>query len=224
MGRPLAASDETVFDAIDQVVAQAGPAGLSLGRVGSVVGVTAGALVQRFGSKQELLAAYAGNRQRQMTSEFERRGRPALDVLRHAFRQAIPPAMSPAEHCHRLAFRLVVPELQPLWAGELGAMSEVAVALLDEAAEEGDLPDCDTAALASCLVSIWQGAILSWAALGQGDCGEWVMVRLNAVIDLHQLQSHQTTEGDGLMDELLASGSTRAEPSSSPVSQQRSRK
>jgi len=224
MSRPLAATNDKVFDAIDQVVAQAGPAGLTLGRVGSVVGVTAGALVQRFGSKQELLAAYARSRHRQMTPELDRRGRPALNVLREVIRHAIPPAMPPAEHCHRLAFRLLVPELKPLWATELGGMSEVAVALLDQAVEEGELPDCDTAALASNLVAIWQGAILSWAALGRGDCADWVIARVNSVLDLYQLQADGATGEDGLMDELLASGPTRTETANSLVGRRPSRK
>ena len=81
----------------------------------------------------------------------------------------------------------------------------------------------DTGALASTLVATWQGAILSWAAMGQGNCGQWVIARLNSVLDLHQLQPDRTSEQDGLMDELLASGLARVGPTKPPVGQQRSR-
>lgn len=52
-------SDETVFAAVVDVISDVGPTELTLARIGARAGLTAGALVQRFGSKHGVLAAFA---------------------------------------------------------------------------------------------------------------------------------------------------------------------
>lgn len=51
--------DDKVFAAVIDVISAVGPTELTLARIGERAGLTAGALVQRFGSKQGLLAAFA---------------------------------------------------------------------------------------------------------------------------------------------------------------------
>ena len=53
------AEDTDVFAAMVRVMLRVGPAELTLGAIAAEAGVTAGALVQRFGSKRELLHAHA---------------------------------------------------------------------------------------------------------------------------------------------------------------------
>jgi AcrR family transcriptional regulator len=53
------AEDTDVFAAMVQVMLRVGPAELTLGAIAAEAGLTAGALVQRFGSKRELLHAHA---------------------------------------------------------------------------------------------------------------------------------------------------------------------
>lgn len=53
------AEDADVFAAMVRVMLRVGPAELTLGAIAAEVGVTAGALVQRFGSKRKLLHAHA---------------------------------------------------------------------------------------------------------------------------------------------------------------------
>jgi AcrR family transcriptional regulator len=53
------AEDADVFAAIVRVMLRLGPAELTLGAIAVEAGVTAGALVQRFGSKRQLLHAHA---------------------------------------------------------------------------------------------------------------------------------------------------------------------
>jgi AcrR family transcriptional regulator len=59
-GRPRAVSDEAIFEAVTVVVSEVGPTGLTLAAVADRVGLSAPALTQRFGSKRNLLLAYAG--------------------------------------------------------------------------------------------------------------------------------------------------------------------
>src|SRR5215510_3207827 len=55
--RPRKASDEEVFAATQRAMMRLGPAQLTLAEIASEAGLTAGALVQRFGSKRGLLLA-----------------------------------------------------------------------------------------------------------------------------------------------------------------------
>lgn len=55
--RPRKASDDAIFLATQRVMARAGPRDLTLGAIADEAGLTAGALVQRFGSKLGLLRA-----------------------------------------------------------------------------------------------------------------------------------------------------------------------
>jgi len=57
VARPRKASDEEIFQAAFGVMQRRGPTEWTLADVASEVGLTAGALVQRFGSKRELLLA-----------------------------------------------------------------------------------------------------------------------------------------------------------------------
>src|SRR5438034_2198889 len=50
--------DAEVFAAMVRVMLRVGPAELTLGAIAKEAGVTAGALVQRFGSKRELILAH----------------------------------------------------------------------------------------------------------------------------------------------------------------------
>ncbi len=53
--RPRKASDNEVFGAAMRVMSRVGPADLTLSAIAAEAGLTPGALVQRFGSKQRLL-------------------------------------------------------------------------------------------------------------------------------------------------------------------------
>src|SRR5688572_16884935 len=57
--RPRKVSDEEVFAAVQRVMNRVGPGDLTLAQIGAEAGVTAGALVQRFGSKRALLLELA---------------------------------------------------------------------------------------------------------------------------------------------------------------------
>src|SRR5262245_56235614 len=58
--RPRKATDDEVFAAATRVMARCGPADLTLAMIAGEAGLTAGALVQRFGSKRALLLTLAG--------------------------------------------------------------------------------------------------------------------------------------------------------------------
>src|SRR5262245_1451523 len=57
--RPRKVSDDDIFAAAYRTMQRLGPAELTLAQIAGEAGVTAGALVQRFGSKRELQVALA---------------------------------------------------------------------------------------------------------------------------------------------------------------------
>src|SRR6266487_3441135 len=59
MARPRLVSDDVILDATRQVLAELGPAKLTLAAVGSRAGLAPPTLLQRFGSKRGLLLASA---------------------------------------------------------------------------------------------------------------------------------------------------------------------
>ncbi|HEX6597146.1 MAG TPA: helix-turn-helix domain-containing protein, partial [Acidimicrobiales bacterium] len=57
MGRPRLASDDDILDATARAVSRHGPGQLTLATVAGEAGITAAAILQRFGSKRGLLLA-----------------------------------------------------------------------------------------------------------------------------------------------------------------------
>src|SRR5262245_56815086 len=60
MARPRKMSDDDVFAATYRAMTRLSPSDLTLSAIADEAGVTAGALVQRFGSKRDLLLALSG--------------------------------------------------------------------------------------------------------------------------------------------------------------------
>lgn len=71
--------DATVFAAVIDVISAEGPTGLTLARVGERAGLTAGALVIRFGSKRGMLAAFAARSVADVHRLFEEAARRTPD-------------------------------------------------------------------------------------------------------------------------------------------------
>lgn len=157
-------SDERVFAAIVDVISDVGPAELTLARIGERAGLTAGALVQRFGSKQGLLAAFAARSVENVRAVFTDAARrhpadawaAAVDGLvrlslglrdRRAF----------ANHLAWFALELADDELRPLATTHHRSVQAELARLLG------------SAAAARQLRAFHQGALLLWAVEGRGD-------------------------------------------------------
>src|SRR5690349_10967184 len=98
--------DSAVFDALVRVMMRAGPEELTLTAIADEAGLTAGALVQRFGSKRDLMLAHA--RFAAATGDIglapPARARSALDALRRSVDPFAQLASSPAAALRNLAY------------------------------------------------------------------------------------------------------------------------
>ena len=172
--RPRKATDDEIFAAAYRVMARVGPAQLTLAEIGAEAGLTAGALVQRFGSKlgllRALMAAFTGESPR-MFEALRARHRSPLAAVRDYADCLAQMGDSPGGLAHHLAW-LQLDLTDPVMHAELRAQSQAGLeslrALLDDAAAAGELRrTTDTRALARAVQVAATGSLMTSAALGE---------------------------------------------------------
>ena len=183
------AEDADVFAALVRVMHRRGPADLTLREVAAEAGVTAGALVQRFGSKRAMLLAHA--RYAAATGDVGVRvpepGTPSpLDALRSVTAVYAQLAGSPRAALRNLAY-LHHDLADPVLYRRLLRMSETArlhyEKLVADAVAAGEL-DADTAvpALARSIEVTLRGSFLNWTVYRKGSAADWLREDLEATL------------------------------------------
>jgi AcrR family transcriptional regulator len=178
-----------VFAALVRVMQRRGPAELTLREIAAEAGVTAGALVQRFGSKRALLLAHA--RYAAASGDV---GVPAphlrttspLAALRSVTAVHAQLADSPRAAVRNLAY-LHNDLADPALRRHLLRMSRAARAhdeqLVAAAVAAGELwADTDVQALARAIEVTLGGSFLSWAIYRDGSAADWLREDLDATL------------------------------------------
>jgi AcrR family transcriptional regulator len=187
-GRPRSVTDEAVFDAVTAVVAEAGPSGLTLAAVAEKVGLSGPALAQRFGSKRNLLLAYAAASAEGMEGLFEEARRSSPDAVSAvtaalvAFSASVPTRQALANNLAFLYLDLTDPELGAHAAKQSRVLRRHIADLLREAQKGGQLGPVDAAALADSVYTTYNGALVTWAIDGRGTLARWLRERLDRVL------------------------------------------
>lgn len=191
-GRPRAASDRAIFDAISEVITKAGLAGLTLAAVAGKVGVSAPALTQRFGTKRRMLLAYADASSRAAADLFDRAraGSSPLAALYTALAAFAGPTTTPGGMANNLAFLqldLTDPEFARRASRQSAEVRSQILGLVEDAMRHGELtPVVDTAVLADLVYTTYNGALITWAIDGSGPLEEWLRDRLDATFAPHR--------------------------------------
>lgn len=189
MPRPRKASDEQIFAAAQRAMARLGPGELTLAAVAAEAGVTAGALVQRFGSKRELLLALTGQASASpegYLGALRRKHRSPLQTLRKYAGCTAGLAASPAALARNLAY-LQIDLTDAEFRGHLATQARNTRAgiarLLTEAQQVGELvPAADPQALARTVETVLSGSLLTWAFYQEGPASRWLADDLEAVL------------------------------------------
>jgi len=185
--RPRTIDDDAVLDAAARLIGRVGPAKLTLAHVAAESGLAPATLLQRFGSKRGLLLAVA-RRPARFAPVFEaaRAGEPTrLGALVAALVALTRPVRTPETLANSIAFLqldLADPEFRAETLTFFAGLREQVEALLREAAAEGELAGADPAALASTLITTYNGALITWAVLHEGTLEDWMRRRLEAVL------------------------------------------
>ena len=198
MARPRTASDEDILRAAFVAIGRLGPARLTLADVAREAGLTAAALVGRFGSKRALLLAasadaaggdayiFPGLRQRYRSPRAALYG--LAECLAGLFGE------TPEAVAHNLAFaqtELNDPEFhQHALKGSQGLRTGIRQ-LVRESIAKGELRPCDATRLAGALHATLTGSLTTWATHRQGPLAAWLSRDLKVVLDPYRAQPHR---------------------------------
>lgn len=187
--RPRTVEDSAILEAAVNVLGRIGPERLTLADVGEAAGLSAATLVQRFGSKRDLMLSVL----KHTTSGFEQRFQAAMTGSDSPLEAIFAAAMDRApfggrdELANMLAFYLSDlgdPDFRALAAEN----SRNAVAgfkrLLDEAVAEGEIAESyvDTTQLAETIYSLMMGTLLTWTVSGEGSYRARIRSQLDVLL------------------------------------------
>ena len=187
--RPRKASDDEVFAAAARVMQRLGPNELTLAHIAEEAGLTAGALVQRFGSKRDLMLRlmeqFAGGTG-EMFAGLRRAHRSPLATIRAYAECMAGMAETPEAFMRNLSYLqmdLTDPALRPHLARSARATREEMQKLIREAVAAKELAaSVNPRQLARTIEAVIAGSMLSWAHYQEGSCAKWVRDDLNAVL------------------------------------------
>jgi len=186
--RPRKVSDDDVFMAVQRSMSRLGPGDLTLADIAAEAGVTAGLLVQRFGSKRELLLALSERFSSGTAEMFEelRRGRSPLAAIRAYSDGMAHLASSPAALARNFAYLqidLTDPDFRKHLAKQASETRQELQALIRSAIDDGELvSSTNPKQLARTIEAIVSGSMLSWAFYQEGTAAKWMRHDLDAVL------------------------------------------
>jgi len=183
------AEDADVFAALVRVMHRRGPAELTLREIAAEAGVTAGALVQRFGSKRAMLLAHA--RHAAATGDVgvavpQPLSPSPLEALRSVTAVHAQLASSPRAALRNLAY-LHNDLADPVLRRHLLRMSRAARVhyekLVVDAVAAGELRvDTNVQALARSIEVTLGGSFLNWTLYREGSAADWLREDLEATL------------------------------------------
>jgi AcrR family transcriptional regulator len=189
MSRPRLASDEEILKATFRAVARLGPARLTLTDVAREAGISAPALVQRFGSKRALLLAAAADAAAGGDYIFDglraRHESPVAALLGMAECMTLL-GSTPEAVANTLAFLqmdLSDADFHRHALANSRGMHGGLRALVKDAVDAGELVRCDPGRLASALQATINGSLLNWAIHRKGNLATWVRRDLETVLE-----------------------------------------
>ena len=170
-----------------------GPSELTLAEIAAEAGVTAGALVQRFGSKRQLqiaLAAGVAESAGDLIRALREKHRSPLAAIRDYAQCMAQMAKTPEALARNLAYLTVDisdPELRKHLLVQSRATRAALHEILDEAVRLRELRrNTDTAKLARTLETVIGGALFSWAIYREGTASRGMREHVDAVLEPHE--------------------------------------
>ena len=169
-----------------------GPGELTLAEIAGEAGVTAGALVQRFGSKRNLLlqlSAGAADGNAEFVRGLRKKQRSPIAVLRAYAECLANLAASPAALARNLAYLqidLTDPDFRKHLLAQARATRSALREVIDDAVATEELSsDVDSQVLARVIETTLSGSLITWAIYRDGDAASWLRADVDAVLAPH---------------------------------------
>jgi AcrR family transcriptional regulator len=187
--RPQKVTDDEIYMAAGRAMSRVGPGELTLAHIAAEAGVTAGLLVQRFGSKRDLLLKlseqFSGGTS-EMFGELRRGHRSPLATLRAYSDCMAHLAASPAVFARNFAYLqidLTDPDFRKHLVKHARATRLELQKLIREAIAAKELsPETNARQLARTVEAVVSGSMLSWAFYQEGAAAKWMRHDLDAVL------------------------------------------
>ena len=190
--RPRTVTDADILMAAGRVISTVGPTRLTLAQVGRGVGLSAAALVKRFGSKRGLLLALSRQAVESVDACFAavRTAHPApLEAFVAAALEMTRYVQTPEEVANHLAYLqidLSDPDFYALMKENSARIEAGYRRLLNEAVQAGALAPCDTGRLARAVGAMVTGSLLGWAIDRRGTAEAFVRADLSMLLDRYR--------------------------------------
>ncbi len=187
--RPLKVTDDEIYMAAQRAMSRLGPNELTLAGIAREAGITAGLLVQRFGSKRDLLLAlskrFSGGTS-EMFAGLRRGHRSPLATLRAYSDCMAHMADTPAAFARNFAYLqidLTDPDFRKHLAKHAAATRVELQKLIKEAIDAKELaPATNARQLARTIEAVVGGSMMSWAFYQEGSAAKWMRHDLEAVL------------------------------------------
>ncbi len=186
--RPRETSDEELLAATARVMQRRGPTQITLADVAKEAGVVPATLIQRFGTKRELLLATVRSAPGDVPQQFaaaRAKHKSPLKALVELLVECTSFAATPEAMANGLAYLqndLRDPDFRAITLAQFRAIREETRKLLDQAVAARELVNCDTAKLARLLQQVYGGSMLDWAVYREGTLASWVRADLEALL------------------------------------------
>jgi len=186
--RPRQTSDAEILAAAARVMQRRSPVELTLADVAKEAGVVPATIIQRFGTKRELLLANCKAWTADVSGKFAaaraKYGGP-LETLVELLVELSGFAATPESMANFLAYLqidLSDPEFRAVLLVQFATTRDEIKKLLDEAVAARELKPCDTAALARLVQQVNGGAMLDWAVYRKGPLAAWIRRALETLL------------------------------------------
>ncbi|MGY1711334.1 TetR/AcrR family transcriptional regulator [Geodermatophilus sp. SYSU D00758] len=201
MPRPRTVSDRAILEAAAAVIGDVGPQQLTLAEVGARAGLSPATLLQRFGSRRQLLLALAEHDVDAVPDRLrELAGHPpVVPALVDTLAGLAAPLTGPAEFAHHLAF-LLMDLSDPAFAAVTARYSANLVAALTEVLATGRAAgelaeEVDVADLAELVHTVYNGALVTWGMTGAGRPADRVHRHLTAFLAPYRATTAGAADG-----------------------------
>jgi len=185
--RPRETSDAEILAAAARVMKSRSPVELTLADVAKEAGVVPATIIQRFGTKRELLLAnckaWTADVAGQFAAARAKYGSPLkslVEVLVESSGFAATPE-SMANFLAYLQIDLSDPEFRAVLLAQFLTTRDETKKLLDDAVAARELKPCDTAELARLAQQVNSGAMLDWAVYRKGPLAAWIRSSLDGL-------------------------------------------
>ena len=198
--RPRETSDAEILAAAARVMQSRSPVELTLADVAKEAGVHPATIIQRFGTKRELLLANCKAWTADVAGQFAlarvKYGSP-LKTLIEMFVDCSGFAATPESMANFLAYLqidLTDPEFHAVLLTQYATTRDETKKLLDAAIAANELKRCDTAELARLVQQVNGGAMLDWAVYRKGSLAVWIRRSLEALLVPYRSSSRRKSQ------------------------------